>query len=287
MMTYIQLYVEVSKANMLQSPSFITPAPVFAAVMAMHALDMKLNKQLGITGVGLIHHDHRPWIEYPTKNDGYLDPVLVQRRGAYLFDSIAKPQATPLQPMALTDLKWSILLACKNGVDKEQVKSAVYTMRFAGGQINEERLHVGCFDSLDELSKQLRTGYWLNDASDQLKEPPEKAHSVSTNPAERLLQLTSHTINPFTVPVNLGYSLLASPVARSGSRDIQGIPCDHAYAEHLIGLLQFVPIRQAKENGLINVNHFWRFGWVNDEFLVTNNPSIQLAPQRTEEITAQ
>ena len=119
-MTYLVIDLQVSKASMLQSIDFIAPAPVFAAVMAVHALDMELGKRgqgLGVQGVGLVHRHCTPWIEYLEKEGGWLDPYLVQRRGAYQFDSVKAPQGTPLQPDALTDLEWTLLLDCRADLD--------------------------------------------------------------------------------------------------------------------------------------------------------------------------
>jgi CRISPR type I-F-associated protein Csy2 len=305
MSTFFYISLEISKANMLQNPSFITPAPVFATLMAMHALDMRLGGQLGVNGVGIIHHDHRPWIDYPTTNEGYIAPALVQRRGAYLLDGVPKPQATPMQPMALTDLKWSLLLSCDNDIETAQIKHVLMNMRLAGGQINEERLRVRSFEKLDDAVGHIRNGYWLEDVTSILaldsvscemqqkkveQDQTEKQLSnvstikvdLSKNPAERLLQLTSPQVYGFSGPVNLGYSLLSAPTKRRGSRDIRGEACDHAYAEHLIGLVQFIPVRKAKERGIINASKFWRSGWVGDEFLVTNNADIALSKEKGE-----
>ena len=112
MKTYLTIDLKVHKASMLQSLSVISPAPVFAAVMAMHALDKKLGGTLSVQGVGIIHKDAKPWIEQMPTMKGYLLQEIVQKRGAYPFSSKANPTQNSMQPMALADLEWALLLEC-------------------------------------------------------------------------------------------------------------------------------------------------------------------------------
>lgn len=258
-MKYVVLNLSVKKASMLQSLAVLTPAPVFAAIMAMHALDRKMGGALGIQGVGLVHHDVKPWIEH-VENKGYLNSEIVQRRGAFLFDSYSNPSGNPMQPMALCDLEWSVLLACAHDPgDLRLVENTLLAMRLAGGAIHEAT--VRGFDLMDEALRSLPSGFWIADATDELAQAP--------NPVRELLEMTQR--HPWVVPANLGYALLCNPGERSGSRD--GSP--HAFAEHMMGLLRYTSIYKIRAD--ITYKHLWRYGWDSDQFLVTNRPNVQLS----------
>lgn len=271
-MTYLVIDLQVSKASMLQSIDFIAPAPVFAAVMAMHALDMELGKRgqgLGVRGVGLVHRHCTPWIEYLEKKGGWLDPSLVHRRGACPFDSGQKknPSGVPLQPDALTDLEWTLLLDCTADLDvafARDIERQLLRMRLAGGNILSAKVCVPK-DWSDALSA-LGAGFWIDDASDLLRDQPD--------PLMALLQATRS--GAWIVPANLGYALLESPQERRpGARDAK----PHAFAEHMIGLLRYTSMRTARdrEGGLLP-DHLWRFGWDGDQFLVSNQAGLALNP---------
>lgn len=270
MRTYLTVDLKIRKASMLQSLSVLTPAPVFAAVMAMHALDKKLKGALSIQGVGLIHKDAKPWIEQMPTKKGYLVQELVQRRGAYPFSSHDNPTKNPIQPMALADLEWTLLLECdRSPVDGTPVENMLSRMRLAGGEITSA--HVQIHESMDEALGNLRSGFWIEDKTEclALDDPAQKP----VNPVEQLLQKTRDGV--WLVPVNLGYVLFAEPTARKGARD----GFDHAFAEHLIGLVQYTPLRIKRPN--ITREHLWRYGWDHDHFLVTNRSDVLLTPAYT------
>jgi len=279
-MTYLVINLQVSKASMLQSVDFIAPAPVFAAVMSMHALDMEMGKRgmrLGVRGVGLVHKNCTPWIEYMEKKGGWSDPYLVQRRGACPFDSGKEknPIGVPLQPDALTDLEWTLLLDCKSDLDAasaRDIETQLLRMRLAGGNILSARVRVSK-DWPDALSA-LGTGFWIDDASDLLRDP---VHSATGSPADPCLALLQATRSGgWVIPANLGYALLESPQERRpGARDAR----PHAFAEHMIGLLIYTSMRAAREReGGLLPDHLWRFGWDGDQFLVSNRAALSLNP---------
>ncbi len=271
MASYWTLDLSVSKANMLQSPYILSPAPVFAAVLAMHALDRELGKPdgeaygLGIEGVGIVHHDAKPWIDALENTKGFLENMIVQRRGACLFGDDAtgkskKPQQNALQPMALCDLRWTLVLAGRREADARRIEKQMSALRLAGGTFRSVR--VSEWETLDDALHSLRTGFWVRDISDQI--------AGKGNPMEALLHRSKE--GPWRIPANLGYALLESPAeGRQGARE----GCPHAFAEHLIGLLEFVPMVRLR--GQLTQADLWRFGWDDDQFLVTNRP-ISLSP---------
>jgi len=257
-MNYVTIALRASKTSMLQNLSILSPAPVFAAVMAMHALDKRIHGGLGIQGVGLVHQNAQPWVEH-LEDKGYLQSEIVQRRGAVLFDSAPNPSANPMQPMALADLEWTILLACKRAGDPAEIENTLLNMRFAGGDVR--RANARCFEDMGAALHSIRSGFWIDDDSDVL--------SGTDDPMTALLQTQRSA--PWRIPANLGYALLETPTSRRGARDAQ----PHAFAEHMIGLLRYTPIREVRER--ISLGTLWRYGWDADQFLVTNRPGAFLS----------
>lgn len=251
-MPYTTLSLKVSKTNMLQNLSIFAPAPVFAAVMAMHALDKRM-ENIGVRGVGILHQNATPWMEHMEKKGGYLQTEMVQRRGATLFDPVSKPLENPMQPMALADLEWTLLLAHDRTADEQRFQEALSTMRLAGGEIRS--LQIAQFETMDAAMGSLRSGFWMDDATHLL--------AASENPMKALLQQQRNSA--WMVPVNLGYALLESPKERRGARD--GLR--HAFAEHMIGLVQYRSIRKVRTE--ITEDRLWRWRWENDQFFVSNH----------------
>jgi hypothetical protein len=261
---YLVIDLKARKTNMLQSLGLVSPAPVLPAVLAMHALDRNLQWRLGVRGVGLVHKHCEPWIDY-LDNKGFLEPAVVQRRGGYLFDSEAKPQATSMQPMALADIEWTLLLHCEHEIsDVEDVRRTLSVMRLAGGVIEHTR--VWGFTQWDEALRALRAGRWIEDVTERM----QPAH----HPVRALLEATKAG-QGWVVPANLGYALLETPGARPGARDGR----THAFAEHMMGLVCYTSLFKIKKAGL-NPTNLWRYGWDGDQFLVTNRPDVRLSPSR-------
>lgn len=269
MTTYLILDLKVSKASMLQTLSFITPAPVFAAMMAMHALDKKLNEILDIQGVGIIHRNAKPWIEQLPSKENYLNQELVQKRGAYTFSSKNKPTSNSMQPVALADLEWTLLLECAGSPrDSQQVENVLSMMRLAGGTI--QRAKVSIYHSLDEALVQLRSGFWVDDVTDKLiKNSDNESKPLLVD----LLKATQE--ESWIVPVTLGYVLFEEPSIRKGSRD----GAKHSFVEALVGLIQYTSLRTKKAN--LTRENLWRYGWKNDHFITTNRSDLILTPTYT------
>lgn len=272
-MSYIILDLEVSKANAIQTAYLMTPLPVFAAIMAMHALDAELGKKrlpLGVRGVGLVHRNASPWVEHlenkSTKTGAtYLDTKAVQQRAGCLFDGVKEPISTPMQPGLLADLSWTLLLDCEKDLNNsalDLIRQQLLNMRLAGGVIKSVRARI-C-DTWVQALGALGRGYWIDDASNLISQHPD--------PAYRLIAATQEYA--WTLPVTLGYSLLENPaLKRSGARD--AFP--HAYAQHLIGLVQLRSVRaMCTSEKPPTAADLWRYGWVQNEFIVSNRQELQL-----------
>ncbi|MDA8191988.1 hypothetical protein A9R16_013285 [Acidiferrobacter thiooxydans] len=267
-MSYLVIDLTAHKTNMLHTLGIVSPAPVLPTILAMHALDKKLGGRLDVRGVGLIHRHSAPWIEH-LDDKGYLKPALVQRRGTYLFDSEENLYGIPMQPMALADIEWTLVLHCENDVsDVSAVIGMLHTMRLAGGRI--QGIKARTFDQWDKAVSALRTGRWIDDVTPMLQSGP--------NPIQALLSATrpgARNTEGWVVPANLGYALLEDPIARQGARD--GRP--HAFVEDMVGLVRYTSLFQARTKGLKPAN-LWRYGWDGDQFLVTNRQDVSLTPGR-------
>lgn len=264
-MSYLVIDLTARKTNMLQALGIMSPAPVLPTILAMHALDKKLKGCLDVRGVGLIHRHSAPWIE-DLDDKRYLKSVLVQRRGTYLFDSEKDLYGIPMQPMALADIEWTLLLDCRHDVsDVDAVTDMLRTMRLAGGLI--QGVHARTFDEWDRAVSALRAGRWIDDVTPMLQSGP--------NPIQTLLSATRNT-EGWVVPANLGYALLEDPVTRPGARD--GRP--HTFVEDMVGLVRYTSLFQVRAKGL-KPTDLWRYGWDGDQFLVTNRSDVSLATSRT------
>lgn len=264
-MSYLLIDLKVRKSNMLQGLGILSPTPVLPAVLAMHALDKRLNERLGVQGVGIIHKHCQPWIE-ALDDKGYLKPALVQRRGAYLFDDEENPAAMPAQPMALADIELTLLLQCRHEVsDPHDVERVLSSMRLAGGDIESDSLRVQSVPDWDDALKKIRHGFWIDDASHEM--------ASGSDPVRALLRATR--VSGWMVPANLGYALLEVPRERVGARDGRL----HAFAEDMIGLVRYTSLYRARQDGL-RPARIWRYGWDGDQFLVTNRAGVLLNKSR-------
>ena len=266
-MTYLILRLKATKANMVQSIGVLAPTPVFAAVMAMHALDKRMHDRLSIRGVGLVHHDYTPWMEHIETQNGYVDSGVVQRRGLGLLDPAesekGRIKSPSIQPEALADYDWTLVLDCKHAVSSEQlpeIRRMVSTMRFAGGTIVSVAINVA--DTWDNALRRVAPGYWIEDVSDQLKHP-------TLSPMAALMQVCTE---PWTMPSTLGYAMLTNVAPREGARDAK----PHAFVEGMLGAVRMVPLRRVRST--LTPKNLWRYGWDADQFIVTNR-DIPLLPE--------
>lgn len=272
-MSYAILNIEVKNASMLQAHSILSPAPVMPAMMFAHALDFRLGKKLGVNGVGLIHKSCSPRIEYMQNESGFTEKLVAFRRGGCMFGKdVASggsgPKENAMQPEALCDYSWAILLSCSaiaSSEMSENIGKELESMRFAGGTISSFK--VAMTEDVEKAKRLLSSGFWIDDATDLL--------STSSSPLEDLLAIAKKGDGSgWILPANLGYALLEPPEARRGARNEK----PHAFAEAMIGLVRLTPVRAALSDENI-AQRLWRHGWSKDQFLVTNQHNQQLSEQ--------
>jgi CRISPR-associated protein Csy2 len=209
-------------------------------------------------GFAVIHHD----IDFLGETMGRtLYPH--QYRAASFVDkddySSRNPNVLSSQPTARCHLTASVVVRFADDVpvDVQRVARALRGARLAGGSIVEHGFSTrsdanGCLlegaDALDRLQRRLRRGFSVVDRSDLMQRADDDG-----DPLDTLLRVTRpgrerHEGEGWITPTALGFCEVTERRPRAGARG----ELPHAFGEALVGLVQFVPVRQA---GL----HFWKF----------------------------
>lgn len=287
-LNYLLLHLKARGCNALQHAAIVTPLPVLPCVLFVHALESELKKgpygiDLRAQGVGIVYRDSRLWTEHVRlKNGRRSDLMFVQQRGASCIGDTSKspknPMANPMQPQALCSFEASLLIASPTDLTQDtnqrEIESTARRLRLAGGVIDHARLEV--FDSLEDARKRLQSRFWVRDCTREIL-----GHLPPTQRTSALLKMACGPRKSGTndlswvMPVNLGWALLETPGIKRGVRlhPSSHEPCAHAFAEHLLGLVQLVPAAKAR----ISFDTLWRYGWQDDQFLVTSDSEIKLS----------
>lgn len=255
-------HIQVQGANLQTSGILLGGVPLMASTMFAHALARKLSVK--DTGVIYIHHDRQDLGGFAY---GRFTPA--QRRGSAFINkndySSKNPNALSLQPTASCHLHLSLVIRFdgRRRPRLADLQKLLMNSRFAGGQItsygevewaddNEKTLK-------DVLGNTIKTGFVVLDRHDVLLAYQQSQNLNRLQAFTRLLALTKDGLNhafgeyhglSFLSATNLGYALLEEPKTdRTGVRqaytlDNDVIETPHAYAEPLIGLVQYVSIRQ-------------------------------------------
>ena len=255
-------HIRLQGANLQTSGILLGGVPLMASTMFAHALARKLSVK--DTGVIYIHHDRQDLGGFAY---GRFTPA--QRRGSAFINkndySSKNPNALSLQPTASCHLHLSLVIRFdgRRRPRLADLQKLLMNSRFAGGQItsygevewaddNEKTLK-------DVLSNTIKTGFVVLDRQDVLLAYQQSQNLNRLQAFTRLLALTRDGLNhafgehhglSFLSATNLGYALLEEPKTdRTGVRqaytlDNDVIETPHAYAEPLIGLVQYVSIRQ-------------------------------------------
>jgi CRISPR-associated protein Csy2 len=264
--------LEVRTANAQSTWWLINAAPVVAANLFAH----NLGRKTGILPrrVGILHHDAQLLGEV-----FYREFRPQQRRGAVYINgddySSKNKHALSLQPTATCHLNLSLVLvfdAVDGPPSVPEVEAFLGGARLAGGQIVRFGASKSA-GSLSELRQALPAGYWIVERPDLMSAPDPSTDSLDaliaacSLPRRRRPETSSNaepTSRPesWIVPTTLGYALLNEATDRPGARD----GYLHAYAEPLVGLVQYLSLRHLADQAL----PFWRTVWPRDDvFLVT------------------
>jgi CRISPR-associated protein Csy2 len=276
-------HLKVQAANIHSAGCLVGGAPIVAASLFSHALARELNNQ--DRGVVVIHHDRHDLGEYAY---GRFYPQ--QRRGAAFIGkndySSKNKHALSLQPTATAHLHLSLIIEFDVLNQLEQVKAWLKHARFAGGQVTqfgELLLRDDEWCAMDEAPH----GFVLLDRRQWLH-AHQQQHGG--NRLQALIHMLAHTdqARPWLSAAVVGYAALEPTAWRGGVRE----NWPHAYAEPLIGLVQYVPLayflkhasadhQQTYQSGQIDV--VWRRDWQSSTSTLSQ-PDVFLMLQHHEEV---
>ena len=277
--------IRIQHANALASNYAISTAPVMALNLFAHNLGLKIFNP--VIGIGIIHHDAQILGEL---GDGFHRASLQQRKAATLIDGndyISSSMTLSLQPTATAHLRLSLVVELEYQPSVADVEDFLRNARIAGGRV-ESFDYVGFAhsdsDDLDDLLP--ASGWWLIDREDLMRRhanpaqamvdalgrvPIEMPHEELAASAELHAEEEEASGNlNWLVPTVLGYAATCDFDKRTGVRMLgTGEFPVHAYAEPLLGLAQYVSIRERSAAAL----PIWRTEWITDDVFVTRcNP---------------
>lgn len=267
--------LEIQAANAQAAWWLINAAPVMAANLFAHHLGLKTGRRFP-QSVGIVHHDAQLLGERFYRNK--LHPQ--QRRGAVFIDKADYPEPRAgekrrpilsLQPTASCHLSLSLVLAFSqsDGLPSlSRVQGFLAGARLAGGQILRHSAPQA-LDTAEAVRQALRSGAWLVERMDLLESATAGdsldaliAACARRTPVAGDAAAPEEAGGGWIVPATLGYATLTGFAARGGARE--GKP--HAYAEPLVGLVQYVSLRDWAERPL----PLWHGHWPREDvFVVT------------------
>lgn len=250
-------HMRVQGANMYNAAFLLGGPPVLAAWLMAHALGRKIDMADDVLAMAFILHSYTPLGEY-FKNE--FHPQL-RRGAAYTFvsrdnksDYLQGSCALSLQPVARAHMEVSLIIGIRKLVTAEKIDFHLATGRLAGGVITRKGKSYLCSDASEALER-IGTGYVVMDRRDLLE------RERVGNRAEQFVAALGHK------PVKgdgmswlsatcLGYAATTPFEKRSGVRE----GYEHAFAEPLVGLVQYVPIRSCLDEDRADQT-LWRSEW--------------------------
>ena len=257
--------MEIQCANAKGAFWLVNAAPIFAAAMFAHNLGRHTGSYP--TGIGILHHHGE--ILGENGKDGVS---FQQRRGAVSIGDkdYVKPKAgekavpqLSLQSTASCHLIWSLLLEFDALPSAQEPERFLSSARLGGGQIIKHG-RLQAVEGGDEAKALALTqsGYWIVERQDLMES--------GGDPLDALIRATSHTpdgeggeAENWVFPATLGYAAITGFEHRTNVRE----GYRHAFAEPLVGLAQYVPVRTY--DGPLPL---WRHRWLRDDvFIVTQH----------------
>jgi len=261
--------VSIKCANALTSAYAISGAPVMAINLFAHNLGLKTKTP--VTAIAIIHHKGQ-FLEEDDWASGFKRRAVQQRRaGSYINqrDYAAGGISISLQPTASVHLTVTLVLETTRQPRIAEIKKLIEAGvlgRIAGGQIES----VGEITSFAEgepgFTEALpASGFWLVERSDLmcLKNNPAEAlvAALGTIPKRKTEHEDPEERPSWITATTLGYAATTPFEERTGVRMLsdETFPL-HAYAEPLLGLIQYVSVRSV-EAGQVP---FWRTSWITE-----------------------
>lgn len=258
----------VSNANAQPVWWMIGPPPVTAYLGFAQALARRLKLQ-SHQGIAIVHHD----IQFLGETGaGFRDLHPHQYRAASFIDakdySSKNHHALSLQPTARCHLVVSLVIRIDDNAafPTKDIRVFLRGARLAGGTIIDapEPTLVDAECSPEHVPRKVPSGFSVISRQDLMVK-----HDGERDMLDVLLRLTrrsaDHSENlAWLVPTALGYAEITARQQRSGVRG----DFPHAYAEPLVGLVQY---RSARKAGL----HFWRYRYPQARVCVASTDHLQ------------
>ena len=281
--------IKVQNANMQTGGFILGGAPLMAAAMFCHNLARQINTQ--DLGFILIHHDRQI-----LGGHAYGRFTPAQRRGAVFIGktdySSKNKYALSLQPTASCHLEVSLIIEFERVRNEKRLADVVQRSRFAGGQIISFEDVQSC-ESTEQALQKVRNGFVVQDKKDLLQHYQQLyqvnrlqalVQLLAQKPDNQLPDLEGQKLEgqklegqkqegqklSWLSATSLGYALLEQPSeTRTGVRQADGQDSSslrstpHAYAEPLIGLVQYQSLRdvsQVEDSEQLD-SLYWRYGW--------------------------
>lgn len=232
--------MEVSNANAQPAYWLVGAPPPTAFHGFTHALGLAIGARTN--GVGIIHHN----IEFLGEVlYGKLHPHQFHASGLIDKDdySSKNPHALSSQPSARCNLTISLVIRFSDEeAERFSIQKTQHFLsgaRLAGGNIIEYG-ELQYESDPDVIIRRVRSGQALHERQDlMVREPGEDYLDVILRLARRSGE--SERNHNFLMPTTLGYRAITRIEQRVNAR--KGFP--HAYAEPLVGLVQYKSVRDA------------------------------------------
>jgi len=235
--------IEVSNANAQPAWWMIGPPPLTAYAGFSHALALALGLAR-CRGFGVVHHD----IQFLGEAAGG-DFRPHQFRAASLIDkddySSKNAYALSSQPTARCHLNLSLVIRFDEDdpLDLEDtLPRFLRGARLAGGNIVKYG-KVALLGSLDETAKSIKNGHAIHERQDLMirQEGERDMLDVVLRLTDPQRRRTDPEAPPWLLPTTLGYRAITLFQKRKNARS--DLP--HAYAEPLVGMVQYRTLREA------------------------------------------
>ncbi len=259
MISYLVLpHMRVRGANMYNAAFLLGGPPVLAAWLMAHALGRKIDMADDVLSMAFILHSYTPL------GDLFHDIFSPQlRRGAaYTFGSSlngsdyssTNKQALSLQPVARAHMEVSLVIGIRNLATTEGIDSHIARSRLAGGAITRMGKVRLCSDASEAL-EHIGVGYAVMDRRDLLEREGAGNRAEQFVAALGYKPVEGDGMNWLSATC-LGYAATTPFEKRSGVRE----GYEHAFAEPLVGLVQYVPIRRCLDGDRADQT-LWRSEW--------------------------
>lgn len=258
-------HLVVQNANAQPTAWIIGPPPVTAYAGFAHALALAIGAERHY-GVAIVHHDIQYLAEVSDR--GVLNPH--QYRTVSFIDqddyagSCNKALGQKARPVMSTqptvrchlEVSMAIRFDAEEMMDLQKVTTFLRGARLAGGNITEHRFDVNkkqCVipDGADvkTVIRALGGGFAVHERQDLMVMRPGDRDMLDAMLRATKMPGKGKKGDGWIMPTSLGYAQVSDVEQRPDTRE--GLP--HAFAEPLVGLVQYVPLRNKDELP------FWRY----------------------------